>query len=100
MSCSTRRSRCTEAFVPRSSRSADGVLIDDFGVLDLMVRLVEKSLVHLEADGTEACYRLLETIRYYAQVRLASGTSRSSWRLRRRLRRSSRLEAPRAARPA
>ena len=37
-------------------------------VLDLLTRLVEKSLVALDADG--ARYRLLETVREYAQGRL------------------------------
>ena len=37
-------------------------------VLDLLTRLVDKSLVELEVDGTR--YRLLETIRQYAQEHL------------------------------
>ncbi len=37
-------------------------------VLDLLLRLVEKSLVQVEAEGER--YRLLETVRQYAQLRL------------------------------
>jgi non-specific serine/threonine protein kinase len=40
------------------------------GVLDLLGRLVDKSLVQVEEDGGEARFRLLETLRYYARERL------------------------------
>ena len=43
---------------------------DKFDVLDLLTRLVEKSLVELDALGER--YRLLEIVRQYAQERLAS----------------------------
>lgn len=42
--------------------------LDEKDVLDLLTRLVEKSLVALEAEGGR--YRLLETVRQYAQERL------------------------------
>jgi predicted ATPase len=47
--------------------------IEPAAVLDLLTRLVDKSLVVADdqADGT-ARYRLLETLRQYAQDRLAS----------------------------
>jgi non-specific serine/threonine protein kinase len=48
--------------------------IADWQVLNLLTRLVEKSLVVAEAAGGEARYRLLETIRQYAEEQLlASG---------------------------
>ncbi|MGW1893240.1 AfsR/SARP family transcriptional regulator [Streptomyces sp. NPDC002004] len=40
------------------------------GVLDVLGRLVDKSLVLVERQGDEARYRLLETIRQYARDRL------------------------------
>jgi len=43
---------------------------DQSDVLDLLTRLVEKSLVELDAAGER--YRLLETVRQYAQERLDS----------------------------
>jgi predicted ATPase/DNA-binding winged helix-turn-helix (wHTH) protein len=42
--------------------------IDESAVLDLLIHLVEKSLVTLEAGGER--YRLLDTVRQYAQERL------------------------------
>jgi predicted ATPase len=39
-------------------------------VLELLGRLVEKSLVSVERDGGPARYRLLETVRQYARERL------------------------------
>jgi predicted ATPase/class 3 adenylate cyclase len=47
--------------------SAFGV-VDESDVLELLTHLVEKSLVVLEAEGGR--YRLLETVRQYAQHRL------------------------------
>ncbi len=48
---------------------ADGV-IDSYAVLDLLSRLVDKSLVLADDLGPEPRYRLLETIRLYARDRL------------------------------
>lgn len=45
-----------------------GEAIDESAVLDLLIHLVEKSLVTLEAGGER--YRLLDTVRQYAQERL------------------------------
>ena len=42
--------------------------VNEADVLDLLLHLVEKSLVQAEADGER--YRLLETVRLYAQERL------------------------------
>ncbi|HEU0202788.1 MAG TPA: tetratricopeptide repeat protein [Burkholderiaceae bacterium] len=42
--------------------------IDEAEVLDLLSRLVEESLVILDADGGR--YRMLDTVRHYAQERL------------------------------
>jgi predicted ATPase/class 3 adenylate cyclase len=49
---------------------ADAVLPAD-AVLDLLLRLVDKSLVVAEEHGAAARYRMLETIREYAAARLA-----------------------------
>lgn len=48
--------------------SLDGVARAD--VLDLLARLVEKSLVHVERRASATRYRLLETLRLYALARL------------------------------
>ena len=39
-------------------------------VLDVLTALVDKSLVHVETQGEEARYRLLETVRQYGRDRL------------------------------
>src|SRR3954454_3253245 len=44
--------------------------VDD--VIDLLGRLVDKSLVHADTSGAHARYRLLEVVRQYAEVRLAA----------------------------
>ena len=48
---------------------ADDV-IDGYAVLDLLSRLVDKSLTQVDDLGPEPRYRLLETIRHYARSRL------------------------------
>ena len=51
-------------------------MIDSYAVLDLLARLVDKSLVQVDYDQAEARYRLLETIRQYMSERLVeSGES-------------------------
>ena len=54
--------------------------IDQSDVLDLLMRLVEKSLVVMEAEGGR--YRLLETVRQYAQERLDEAGEAFSTRTR------------------
>jgi predicted ATPase len=41
-------------------------------VVDVLARLVDKSLVHADTSGEQARYRLLEVVRQYAEVRAAS----------------------------
>lgn len=51
--------------------AADGEIIAEEEVLDLLARLVDKSLVSVRGHGREAHYRLLETVRQYAAEKLA-----------------------------
>ncbi|HKR52640.1 MAG TPA: LuxR C-terminal-related transcriptional regulator [Pseudonocardiaceae bacterium] len=46
--------------------------IDRYDVLDLVTGLVDKSLVTTDEQGLQTRYRLLETVRQYATVRLAA----------------------------
>ena len=63
------RPRCCRRHDARCGRSRRrGTGIDASQVLDLLVALVEKSLVELDAGGER--YRLLEIVRQYAQERL------------------------------
>jgi predicted ATPase len=55
-------------------------IVDVLEVVDLLTHLVEKSLVQLEADG--ARYRLLETVRQYANERLEEAGEKSQTRTR------------------
>ena len=54
--------------------------VDDAGVLDLLARLVEKSLVVMEPGAGR--YRLLETVRQYAQERLTESGEEQDVRTR------------------
>ena len=56
----------------------------DVDVLDLLTRLVEKSLVVFDEQGGGARYRLLETVRLYGQEMLKSAGEESSVRARHR----------------
>jgi predicted ATPase len=48
---------------------ADGI-VDAYGVFEVLSRLVDKSLVQADVTQGEGRYRLLETIRAYAQAKL------------------------------
>jgi predicted ATPase/class 3 adenylate cyclase len=83
--------------------AAEAVCADD--VLDLLTALVEKSLVQHEAGALGTRYRLLETVRRYAQERLrASGESEAmrrrhrDWFAARGEQIGALLESPRRAR--
>ena len=43
---------------------------DRFGVLDIVTRLVDKSLIHVDHDDGDARYRMLESVRQFLQSRL------------------------------
>ena len=43
---------------------------DRFGVLDIVTRLVDKSLIHVEPEDADARYRMLESVRQFLQARL------------------------------
>lgn len=60
--------------------AADGDLVDHFGVLDTLARLVDKSLVQFDDDTNR--YRLLETIRQFAAERLGTAQEIASTRSR------------------
>jgi predicted ATPase/DNA-binding SARP family transcriptional activator len=63
---------------------ADEIPQAGFGVLDVLARLVDKSLVMVEGDGGEVRYRLLETVRQYGAERLAeAGDTGAAQRLHR-----------------
>ncbi len=47
-----------------------GDRVEGFEVLDLLTRLVNKSLVSAEEQGEETHYRMLETVRQYAREKL------------------------------
>jgi non-specific serine/threonine protein kinase len=54
-----------------SATAVAGEQQDEFEVLDILTRLVDKSLVLVEqTGGTEARYSMLETVRQYGQERL------------------------------
>jgi predicted ATPase/class 3 adenylate cyclase len=48
-----------------------GGIVDEFAVVDLLDRLVDKSMVLAFEVGNRSRYRLLETLRQYAESRLA-----------------------------
>lgn len=50
--------------------AADGRAVEPAAVLDLLGRLVDRSLVQVEEDDDELRYRMLETIRQFARLRL------------------------------
>ena len=63
---------CADEVVPRAD------------VLDLLSRLIDRSLVVSEEGAAEARYRLLETIRQYAQERLVEDDPTGAFRARHR----------------
>ena len=54
-----------------AERVCAGDTVDDIDVLDLLSRLIDRSLVVLEETPSEARYRLLDTVQQYAAERLA-----------------------------
>ncbi len=56
--------------------------MEDWEVADLLTSLVDKSLVIFESQGERMRYRLLETVRQYAEDRLAEGSRRADTRRR------------------
>jgi predicted ATPase/class 3 adenylate cyclase len=56
--------------------------IDPDAVLELLARLVARSLLVTEEHGPETRYRLLETIRQYGEERLTEGGELERWRAR------------------
>jgi predicted ATPase len=63
--------RCLSVFVGGwTLEAAEAVSADLPDALGLLLQLVDKSLVTAESDEAEARYRLLETIRQYAQEKL------------------------------
>lgn len=60
---------------------ADGE-VQRFAVLDALASLVDKSLVDVDADRSPARYRMLETIRAYAAMKLATSEDVAATRSR------------------
>jgi predicted ATPase/DNA-binding CsgD family transcriptional regulator len=58
--------------------------IEAAGVLDLLTRLVDKSLVIAETHAREARYRMLETVRQYAWGKLLASGEMANTRMRHR----------------
>jgi predicted ATPase len=48
-------------------------------VLDVATRLVDKSMLQVERDGREPRYRMLATLRQFAQEKLAA-SDEAAWR--------------------
>jgi predicted ATPase/DNA-binding CsgD family transcriptional regulator len=70
-----------------SAEAVDVVCAGDYGeagVVDLLARLVDKSLVILDSDGLGGRYRLLETVRDYGRERLADSGDADAVRSRHR----------------
>lgn len=61
---------CADAGGGAPKRPDAGDAIESADVLDLLTRLVDKSLVTTESIGGDVRYRMLETIRLYGQERL------------------------------
>ena len=55
---------------------------DRFAVLDLLGRLVDKSLIHVDHDLTDARYRMLESVRQFLQARLVESGDAEAVRAR------------------
>jgi non-specific serine/threonine protein kinase len=64
--------------------TADGRDVAAHDVLDLLARLVDKSLVSVRGQGGEARYRVLETVRQYAAEKLAESGEAEGGRRRHR----------------
>ena len=63
---------------------SEGDGVDAFEVLDLVVRLVDKSLVVAEEQGGKVRYRLLETVRQYGRERLGESAETEAVKRRHR----------------
>jgi predicted ATPase/class 3 adenylate cyclase/DNA-binding CsgD family transcriptional regulator len=59
-------------------------LVDTYTVLDVLTRLVDKSLVQVDHEDVEGRYRLLETIRLFARDRLIEAKETDATRDRHR----------------
>jgi predicted ATPase/class 3 adenylate cyclase len=57
-----------------------GETVEDWEILDLLTSLSDKSLVIAETSGMNVRYRLLETVRQYAQERLRERGEEAVWR--------------------
>ncbi len=61
-----------------TERVCPGEGVEPYEILDLLARLVDRSLVQAEEEGAAARYRLLETIRYYGRQKLAASDVEST----------------------
>ncbi len=89
-------SRAEQALIPRLSvfsgsfslEAAEAICpggaVDAADMLDLLGRLIDRSLLLSEEEGAEARFRMLETIRDYAQERLADSDEAAELHVRHR----------------
>jgi DNA-binding CsgD family transcriptional regulator len=66
--------------LPAAEAVCGGEGVETKDVLDLLTHLVDKSLVIADKGDGETRYRLLETVRQYAQRRLAETGEEAKWR--------------------
>lgn len=58
------------AFTLEAAQAVSGLEVDEFETIDLLSRLVDRSLLNVDERGGAATYRMLETIRHYGIERL------------------------------
>jgi predicted ATPase/class 3 adenylate cyclase/DNA-binding CsgD family transcriptional regulator len=68
--------------LPSAEAICSDELIDPYAVLDVLARLVDKSLVQVDGDDTETHYRMLESIRQYGRARLSEADEGDAVRAR------------------
>jgi predicted ATPase/class 3 adenylate cyclase len=73
---------CAEPVVPDASAPATRAIIQTPEVMDLLLRLVDKSLIVPQEQGGQTRYRMLETIRQFAGEKLSDSREEAPLRAR------------------